>query len=122
MKVRCSPKTLFLFLKKPAQCNILKNTPLLSKCHHDNLKSYSKIILCKMCKLSYNCLPINQKYFMTFSTKNYYCHRPCICIKKPLSLKKLQNPTRNDFFRWPHHIFVLVTVGNKELGIVSEVT
>lgn len=90
-----------LIFKKPAHCNILKNTPLRSKCRHDNLKSYSKIILCKMCKFSYNCLPINQKYFMTFSTKNYYNHRACMCIKKPLSLKKLKNPTRNVVFVGP---------------------
>jgi len=53
-----------LIFKKPAHCKILKNTPLHSKCHRDNLKSYSKTILCRMCKLSYNCLLINQKYFM----------------------------------------------------------
>jgi len=87
--------------KKPAHCNILKHTPIHRKCHRDNLKSYSNIILCKMFKLSYNCLPINQKYFMTSSTKNYYYQRACICIKKPLSLKKLQNPTKNDVFVGP---------------------
>jgi hypothetical protein len=53
------------------------------------------------CKISYYYLPINQKYFMTFSTKNYYYHRAYILIKKPLSFKKLQNPTRNGVFVGP---------------------
>jgi len=39
--------------------------------------------------------------------------------QKTTFIKEAPKSYKKWCFRWPHHIFVLVTVENKELGIVT---
>jgi hypothetical protein len=108
-------QNIFLIFKKPTHGNILENTAVRSECHHDKLKSHTKIILCKTFNPSYNCLFINQNYIMLFLIKKCYHHKTCIRFKDPLPYEGSKTLQRVVFVLAPSHFH---TTDSKELRTV----